>query len=241
MSSKPRITLINASPRKYGSSYKLLLIASKGVIDAGGEYIWINLSDYKVKECLGCVSDDQVVCRYPCIIDDDDFNGLAEKLIDTHGFIIATPVYWYTVPGSLKNFIDRLTSLENMIIHKGRSLLEGKVSGFIAVGADSGCISTISHLMAVFNSMGVHIPPWALAYSYKGDNALEDEQAVRDSYNVGYIVAKAACNLHSVNEWYNPGVSVEKLINDIGNEVVKQYKYREERFKIYRDKLKLGL
>ncbi|MEM4432085.1 MAG: NAD(P)H-dependent oxidoreductase [Desulfurococcaceae archaeon] len=237
LNTKPKIALINGSPRKYGSSYKLLYVASRGVVDAGGEYVWIDLYDYRIKECFGCVSDDQSVCRYPCIIDDDDFNKLAKNILETHGFIISTPVYWYSVPGLLKNFIDRLTSFENMIFHKGRSLLEGKVSGFIAVGADSGCITTISHLMVVFNSMGVHIPPWALAYSYKGDDALEDEQAVRDSYNVGYIVARAASILAN-NEWYNPNVNVEKLVKETENTVVKLYNNKLDRLEIYKNKLK---
>lgn len=221
VSMNPRIVLINASPRKYGSTMKLLTISSKGVKDAGGEYVWINLYDYRVKECIGCVSDDIKVCKFPCIINDDDFNKLAEHLVSSHGFIVATPVYWYGVPGLMKNFIDRLTSLENMIHHSGRSMLEGKVAGFLTVGADSGCITTISYLMAVFNSMGVNIPPWALAYSYRGEDAASDEQAVRDAYNVGFIVTKASRLLIDVKEWYIPNVDVDylrdyaKVVDDI--------------------------
>lgn len=209
----PRIVLINASPRKYGSTQKLLTIASKGVEDAGGVFDWINLYDHNIKECIGCVSDDVKVCKFPCIIDDDDFNKLAGKLVSSQGFIVATPVYWYGVPGLMKNLIDRLTSLENMIHHSGRSLLEGKVAGFITVGADSGCLTTISYLMVVFNSMGVNIPPWALAYSYRGDDALNDEQAVRDAYNVGYIVTKASRMLVNAKEWYIPNVDIDRLKN----------------------------
>lgn len=208
--SSVKILLINGSPRKYGSSMLLLNVAEKGVLDAGGVVEKINIYDYSIKPCIGCVSDEQRVCRYPCIIEDDDYNMLAKKMLDSDGFIISTPVYWYSVSGVLKNFIDRLTSLENMIIHSGRSLLEGKVAGFIATGNDSGVIYTIGYLMTVFNSMGVHIPPWALAYSVEKD-VLEDEQAVMDSYNVGYIVARSAYLLRDQGRWYNPEIDLEGL------------------------------
>jgi len=206
-----KIVLLNASPRKYGSCAKLEAVAAKGVEDAGGVvYAKYYLYDYSIKPCIGCVSDDQRVCKYPCIIRDDDFNAIASKILESEGFIVVSPIYWYSVPGVLKNFIDRLTSMENMIHHTGRSLLEGKVAGFIVAGNDSGGIHTIAYLMVTLNSMGVHIPCWALAYSYEYE-VLEDEQALMDAYNVGYIVARAAQLLRSVKEWYNPRVDLEAL------------------------------
>ncbi|RLG81586.1 MAG: flavodoxin family protein [Thermoprotei archaeon] len=201
---KTRILLINGSPRKYGSTAKLAAIAMKGVKDAGGEPSLVFLYDYRIKECIGCVSDDPRICRFPCIISDDDFNDIGRRVLESDGFIILSPVYWYNVTGVLKNFIDRLTSMENMIYHTGRSMLEGKVAGFIAVGNDVGGLHAIAYLMAVMNSMGVHIPPWALAYSHDKEDVLNDEQAVRDAYNVGYIVASAARVLREVKEWYQP-------------------------------------
>ncbi len=222
-----KITLINGSPRKYGASRKLLTIAGEGIRDAGGEPVIIDLYDYKIKECLGCVSDNQKVCRFPCIIRDDDFNKLGEKLLESEGFIIATPIYWYGVSGKLKNFIDRLTSMENMIIHTGRSLLEGKVAGFIATGNDSGSIMAISYLMVVFNSMGVHIPPWALAYHHTSENVLSDDQAVMDSYNVGYIVAKAASIGGVGQKWYM--ILEEEKMDDLRRKAVREAsKHRDQ-------------
>ncbi len=36
MNKEVKVLLINASPRKYGSSTKLMAIARRGVVDAGG-------------------------------------------------------------------------------------------------------------------------------------------------------------------------------------------------------------
>ncbi len=194
---------IHASPRKYGLTYKLLRIALEAARDEGASVKLIHLYDYNIKPCLGCVSDDIMACRFPCVIDDDDFNALGKLVLESDAFIISTPVYWYMVSGHLKNFIDRLTSMENMIYHIGRSLLEGKVAGFIAVGNDTGALNTIAWLMVTLNSMGVHVPAWALAYHESPRPVEENEAALLDAANVGRIVVKAAKLLREEREWYS--------------------------------------
>lgn len=222
MTSKPRVIVIEGSPRKYGSSSQLAQIAIQGIKDAGGEAELIFLYDYNVKPCIGCVSEDTKYCKFPCVIDDDDFNKIAGKIVESDGLIIATPVYWYAPSGVLKNFIDRLTSLENMIFHSGRSLLEGKVVGFIATGLDSGVFMAISYLMAVLNSMGAVVAPWSMAYSHLED-VTEDEGALKDAYNVGYLVTETAKIMRQNGSYvgYKPDLNVRKFVELVN-------KYREE-------------
>ncbi len=210
----PSILVILGSPRDYGSSTKLAHVAMEGVKDAGGRAEIVRLYEHKIKPCLGCVSDDIKLCRFPCVIDDDDFNALGEKMMNSDGYIIATPVYWYAPSGTLKNFIDRLTSMENMSVHTGRSLLEGKVAGFVAAGLDSGVMMAIAYLMSVFNSMGVVVAPWSMAYSHMED-VTKDENALRDAYNVGYLVVETvkALKAYGKRVGYNWKVDVGRLIS----------------------------
>jgi multimeric flavodoxin WrbA len=228
---KPHVLIINASPRKYGSSTQLAKVAEIGALDAGGEVESIFLYDYNIKPCIGCVSDNVNYCRFPCIIGDDDFNKIGEVIVRADGLIIATPVYWYGPSGVLKNFIDRLTSMENMIFHGGRSLLEGKVAGFIATGADSGVMMTISYLAIVLNSMGVVIAPWSMAYTHEED-ALSDEAALKDAYNVGYLVVETIKALKNYGKYigYTPIVDTQRL-RDIVGDYVRKLNNREERAK----------
>ncbi len=228
-----KIIILHGSPRRYGAVTKLASIAAKGVEDAGGEPEIIRLYDYKIKECLGCVSDDTKYCRFPCIINDDDFNKIGKKILEADGFILVTPVYWYSMSGVMKNFIDRLTSMENMIFITGRSLLEGKVAGFIASGNDSGTIMALAHMMIVLNSMGVHIPGWAIAYHHSMDDVTEDDQALLDSYNVGYNVAKLADIVKNTGAWYKPDVDMKKLVEIANKEAEKHLSQQEERKKLF--------
>jgi multimeric flavodoxin WrbA len=235
-----KIMLVNGSPRKYGAVAKLLTIASKGVEDAGGTPRIIHLYDYNIRECMGCVSDDPKICRFPCIIN-DDFNRIGKMLLDSDGFIIGTPIYWYGVSGRLKNFIDRLTSMENMIIHAGRSLLDGKIAAVIASGNDSGSIMVISYLFTVLNSMGILIPPWALAYHHTMEDVLSDEQAVSDAYNIGMIMVRAAETMgkEQGKPWYKEidGEKLSMLRRLAEEEARKHADQREERWRIYRGSL----
>jgi multimeric flavodoxin WrbA len=66
---------------------------------------------------------------------EDDFLMVAKKMAAADNIVFATPVYWYAMSGSLKNFFDRLTDL--LTIHKpiGKSL-KGKRTFLIATGSD---------------------------------------------------------------------------------------------------------
>lgn len=213
MSSKPTVLVINGSPRKYGSASQLARVVVKGVEDAGGVAEVIYLYDYNIKPCIGCVSDNTKYCRFPCLITDDDFNRIGEKVLSADGLIFATPTYWYAPSGVMKNFIDRLTSMENMIFHSPRrSLLEGKVVGFVVVGLDSGVFMAISYLMSTLNSMGAVVAPWSMAYSHSED-VTSDEGALKDAYNVGYLVVETIKALKSYGKHvgYKADVDLEEL------------------------------
>ncbi|HEU98100.1 MAG TPA: flavodoxin family protein [Fervidicoccus fontis] len=217
----PKVVIIEGSPRRYGNSTKLAFIAEKGAKDMGclTEIIWI--SDYEIKPCIGCVSDDIMACKYPCVIR-DDFNKIAEKLISSDGIILSTPIYWYMVPGHVKILLDRMTSLENMLLHNGKSLLDGKVAAFIATGNDAGTSTTISYLMDVFNSYGCHIPAWALAYHHSYEDVLNNGPAVIDSYNIGINVCRLSKVLKEERDpWYTFNVDFDELRKYTESEISK--------------------
>ncbi len=234
-----KVLAINSSPRRYGSTFKLLKVAARAAELEGADVELIHLYDYEIKPCQGCLSDVQTSCRFPCVIEDGG-RELIVKVWKSDALIISTPVYWYGPSGHLKNLVDRLTALENMIFVNGRSWAEGKVAGFIAVGADSGNLMTISYLMSVLNSMGFIIPPCALAYYTGTGDPFEREESVMDAANVGYLVVKTAKLLSKVREWYDPEIlrriSWEELREEV-NEVAR--KLREEQLKVREKALKL--
>lgn len=65
----------------------------------------------------------------------DDFLHVARLMQKADNIVFATPVYWYSMSASLKNFFDRFSDL--ITVHKpiGRSL-KGKTTFLISTGSD---------------------------------------------------------------------------------------------------------
>jgi multimeric flavodoxin WrbA len=70
--------------------------------------------------------------KYP---ENDQFQKLADRMIESENIVFATPVYWYAMSGILKNFMDRFTDLVTIQKEKGRTLA-GKNVFLFSVGAD---------------------------------------------------------------------------------------------------------
>ena len=102
-----KIVIISSSPRKNGNSETLTKEFAKGAADAGNQVEFIALRDLKYEFCRGCLycqSHDR------CVIS-DSVNGLLEKVQNADVLVFATPVYYYSVSGQLKTFLDRLNPL----------------------------------------------------------------------------------------------------------------------------------
>ena len=106
-----KVVVISSTPRVGGNSEVLSAEFVRGAKDAGHSVEFIRLRDYDLKYCLGCYA---CVKEGQCIIN-DGMNALAKKLIDADVIAIATPVYFYSMSGQLKVFIDRLVPTYNQI------------------------------------------------------------------------------------------------------------------------------
>lgn len=98
-----RVLCIAGSPRRNGNSDRLLASLMSGVEEAGGVAIRLVAKDVGAEPCRGCHG-----CSKDgeCIIGDgmDD----VYSLIDTaDAIVVATPVFFATVPAVLKTIYDR--------------------------------------------------------------------------------------------------------------------------------------
>ena len=66
----------------------------------------------------------------------DAFLPLIERLSERRLWILATPIYWYTMSAQMKIFVDRFTDLITIRKDLGR-MLHGKSLAVIASGSDS--------------------------------------------------------------------------------------------------------
>ena len=99
-----KVVVISSSPRKNSNSLILSKEFAHGASESGHSVEFINLSDYNISYCIGC---------YAChksgqCFKNDGMNELGKKLVEADVICFSTHVYFYSMSGQLKVFIDRL-------------------------------------------------------------------------------------------------------------------------------------
>ena len=70
----------------------------------------LDINDYEIRHCTGC---DSCVRKKPCPESEyDDMIKIEETLLQADAIIIAAPSYFTSVPGVLKDFMDRSRSVK---------------------------------------------------------------------------------------------------------------------------------
>lgn len=186
---KPKIIGISSSPRGEKSFSRILLdiaLSSASKLDAEVEVI--DIYNIPIRPCMGCYSDNPEDCNpRRCTSGEleDGMKGIFDNLLLADGIILSTPVYWFGMSGVMKNFVDRLTALEN-----AGKLLDGKVGGVIASAEEEGAISTLMHMASILIDMGLVMPPYSLVYHTGKKSPLEDELTLRDAKRLGINVVR---------------------------------------------------
>lgn len=98
-----KILTLVASRRSPGNSELLAKQASAGAEQAGAHVELLNMTNYKVAACEGCLA---CVFRGKCR-EEDEMDFLVKKLIEADGLIIAAPIYLLSPASVIKKVMDR--------------------------------------------------------------------------------------------------------------------------------------
>ena len=99
-----KILFMNSSPNRDGNTYRIgkELLKDK-------EHDVLQMADYRISQ-------------YGQVFDDDEIKDVLKKIDECDVLVIGSPVYWYTVSGMLKTFIDRLYMLPGAEALRGKKL-----------------------------------------------------------------------------------------------------------------------
>ncbi|MFP3952342.1 MAG: flavodoxin family protein [Candidatus Bathyarchaeia archaeon] len=139
-----RILGISGSPRKDKNTQQLLSRSLQAAEDTGAETRLLNLAELKIKPCQGC---NVCIKEKRCPLDEeDDMHIVKEGLIEADGIIFASPSYFGSVPGIMKDMMDRTRDLK-MKSH----ILRDKVASAISVsGLKHGAGEQVAESLARF-------------------------------------------------------------------------------------------
>ena len=102
-----KLVVLTGSARKNGNSSAMAQVFLEAAQAKGHTVIRHDAALLNIGGCHGCET--CYSTGKPCTFD-DDFNRIADDLLTADGIVFAMPVYWYSMPGQIKNVIDKMYS-----------------------------------------------------------------------------------------------------------------------------------
>jgi multimeric flavodoxin WrbA len=175
---------IVGSPRENGNTEVLTNHALKAIAEEGIDTELIRLAGLDIKPCTGCLScHDGEFCPV-----EDELWPIYLRMKKADAIILASPVYFSSVTGLMKSFMDRA----GYIAYKNGQLFKGKVGGPLAVGGRSGQNATMAQMYYWFHILGFFVPGssyFNMALGREKGEVEKDEKGMQTAWDFGKNVA----------------------------------------------------
>lgn len=115
---------------------------------------------------------------------DDDYESVVREMLRHDGIIFATPIYWYTISGVMKNFIDRWSQSLRSPDYDFKAIMAQKKAYVIAVGGDNPRIKAmplIQQMKYTFDFVGMSFESYIIGKGSRPGDILQDTQALSDA------------------------------------------------------------
>jgi multimeric flavodoxin WrbA len=148
-----KVLVLLGSPRKKGNSAILAGMIAKGARSAGATVETVFLHGLDIRPCTGCLK-----CQRPgargCVIK-DDMQSLYKAMHEAHAWVIASPVYWFTMSAQVKAWMDRSLAFTTY----AKDAFTGKqIAVAMSYGGDdpfdSGCVNALRTFQDAFSYVG---------------------------------------------------------------------------------------
>lgn len=106
------ILILDGASRKNGNTAQLVKAFSEGAVSAGNHVREFYLQDMEIRGCLGCERCSRVKkgIDNPCV-QNDDMAEIYKSFMTANVVVFASPLYFWTISGSLKTATDRLYAM----------------------------------------------------------------------------------------------------------------------------------
>jgi multimeric flavodoxin WrbA len=184
-----KVLFICASPRKEGNTAQILLESAEVIENQGLKTEIVYLRGKSIESCRACGKCAKI---HKCKID-DGLNEIIDKIRESKGFIVGTPVYFGTARGDLMAALQRI----GYVSMNTDKFLSWKVGGPIAVARRGGQTSTIQELLMFYLINDMIVPGstyWNMVFGREKGEAIADEEGIRTirrfSENVANLIKK---------------------------------------------------
>lgn len=111
----------------------------------------------------------------------DDYNSIIDRILQHDTLIFSTPIYWYSMTGTMKNFVDRWSqTLKDSRYPDFKKQMSQKRAFVIAVGGDNPYMKglpMIQQFQYIFDFMGTSFDGYIIGEGNRPDEITHDKEA----------------------------------------------------------------
>ena len=172
-----KVVAFNGSPKKEGNTYHAIKLVVGELEKEGIETEIVHVGNKVIRGCIACGQ-----CarnkNEKCAIDNDEVNQWIQQMKKADGIILASPVHYSAIGGTMKSFLDRAFYVASM----NNGMLRHKVGASLAAVRRSGGIPTYEQMNIYLNYSEMIIPGsnyWNVIHGARPGEVLQDEEGVQ--------------------------------------------------------------
>ena len=172
-----KVMAINGSPKKDGNTYHALMLIGARLKQNGIDLEILHIGNKPIRGCIACGK-----CREnkdeKCSITTDSVNECIQSIKAADGLILAAPVYFSGIPGTMKCFLDRVfyvsTSNGGLFRHKIATALVAvrRTGGSVTLDGLNRYLAYSEMILATSNY-------WNVIHGRMPGEVIKDEEGVQ--------------------------------------------------------------
>lgn len=188
-----KVTAFNGSPHKNGNTAIAINVIFEELKKEKIQTELVQVGGQPIKPCRACMKCRQKKDGHCWGYEDDQndiLNDCLDKIYDSCGIIIASPVYFGSLTGETKALIDRAGYVSRS--GSGKIFLKRKVCAPIAVVRRQGAGTTleqITNLFALSEAIVPYSTYWNMALGREKGDILKDEEGIATFKTLGANMA----------------------------------------------------
>ena len=147
-----KVVAFNGSPNKEGNTFHGIKMVADELQKEGIEVEIVHVGNKVIRGCLacnGCVRNQNEKC-----VIKDEVNEWIQKMKQADGIILASPVHYASIGGTMKSFLDRAFYVTSV----NKSMLRHKVGASVVAVRRAGGVPTFDQLNNYINYSEMLMP-----------------------------------------------------------------------------------
>lgn len=172
-----KVVAFNGSPNKEGNTWHALKMVTAELESAGIDSEIVHVGNKAIHGCTACGQ-----ClknkNEQCVLPGDDVNEWVQKMKTADGILLASPVYYSAISGTMKSFLERAFFVAGV----NDSMLRHKVGAAVVAVRRSGGVTTFDQLNHFINYAEMLLPAanyWNVIHGRSPGEVSQDLEGVQ--------------------------------------------------------------